>query len=147
MHTDRPSLKALKTRIYTVKRFLPLALLRLKTCLPDFEAIRTRKPWVLFLLVFVLLVKVFFISKTPKSYRVMRKSQSHLFVKAKLAGSCKLSYGSRPSCFSLAIIWLIAGMASTAALSPSMMASCRLVKSLAPMCPTFGLITTSAFLK
>jgi len=74
MHTDRPSLLGAETLIYTAKRFLPLALLRLKTCLPDFEAMRTRKPWVLFLLVFVLLVKVFFISKTPKSYRVMRKS-------------------------------------------------------------------------
>jgi hypothetical protein len=87
MHTDRPSLEELKSQIYTAKRFLPLALLRLKTCLPDFEAIRTRKPWVLFLFVFVLLVKVFFISKTPKSYRVMRKSQTHLFVKVKLAGN------------------------------------------------------------
>jgi hypothetical protein len=61
-HACRPTiLEVLKSRIYTAKRFLPLALLRLKTCLPDFEAIRTRKPWVLFLLVFVLLVKVFFI--------------------------------------------------------------------------------------
>jgi hypothetical protein len=85
MHTDH--LLRLKTRIYTAKRFLPLALRRLKTCRPDFEAIRTRKPWVPFLLVFVLLVKVFFISKTSKSYRVMRKSQTHLFVKAKLANN------------------------------------------------------------
>jgi hypothetical protein len=61
-HACRPTiLEVLKYRIYTAKRFLPLALRRLKTCLPDFEAIRTRKPWVLFLLVFVLLVKVFFI--------------------------------------------------------------------------------------
>src|SRR5664280_2085002 len=60
-HAYRPSFEAFKDRNYTAKRFLPLALLRLKTCLPDLESIRTRKPWVLFLLVFVLLVKVFFI--------------------------------------------------------------------------------------
>lgn len=70
MHTDLTILSFLRGRIYTVKRFLPLALLRLKTCLPVFDSIRTRKPWVLFLLVFVLLVKVFFISKTPISNRV-----------------------------------------------------------------------------
>ena len=52
--------------IYTVKRFLPLALRRLKTCLPFFVAMRTRKPWDLFLLVLDLLVKVFFIVKPLK---------------------------------------------------------------------------------
>jgi hypothetical protein len=44
-HAYRPTIiELLKFRIYTAKRFLPLALLRLKTCLPDFEAIRTRNP-------------------------------------------------------------------------------------------------------
>jgi len=69
LHAYRPSSEALKARNYTAKRFLPLALLRLKTCLPDLEAIRTRKPWVLFLLVFVLLVKVFFIVNPLKVIR------------------------------------------------------------------------------
>ena len=68
-HAYRPSSEVLKSRNYTAKRFLPLALLRLKTCLPDLEAIRTRKPWVLFLLVFVLLVKVFFIVNPLKVIR------------------------------------------------------------------------------
>jgi hypothetical protein len=71
-HAYRPTiLDVLTFRNYTAKRFLPLALLRLKTCLPDFEAIRTRKPWVLFLLVFVLLVKVFFIVNPLKVIRYL----------------------------------------------------------------------------
>jgi hypothetical protein len=63
MHTDDclTTLEGLVPEIYTAKRFLPLALRRLNTWRPDLEAMRTRKPWVLFLLVFVLLVNVFFI--------------------------------------------------------------------------------------
>lgn len=52
--------------IYTVSFFLPLALLRLSTCLPALVAMRTRNPWVLFLLVFDLLVRTFFMSKPLK---------------------------------------------------------------------------------
>jgi len=84
MHMDLTTLKWLKSQIYTVKRFLPLARRRLNTCLPAFVAILTRKPCVFFLLVFDLLVNVFFISKTPKRNRVMRKSQVGWFVKVKL---------------------------------------------------------------
>lgn len=72
MHVDLTILEWLRIRIYTAKRFLPLARRRLNTCLPAFVAILTRKPCVFFLLVFDLLVKVFFISKTPISNRVMR---------------------------------------------------------------------------
>jgi len=55
----------LELRNYTVKLFLPLALLRLNTCLPVFDAMRTRNPCDLFLLVFDLLVKVFFMFLNP----------------------------------------------------------------------------------
>ena len=56
-------------RNYTVKLFLPLALLRFNTCLPVFDAMRTRNPSDLFLLVFDLFVKVFFMFKPLKVIR------------------------------------------------------------------------------
>jgi hypothetical protein len=44
MHTDNETIPYGVARNYTAKRFLPLALLRLKTWRPDLEAMRTRKP-------------------------------------------------------------------------------------------------------
>jgi hypothetical protein len=54
-----------RQRDYTVSLFLPLARLLLKTALPPFVAIRTRKPWVRFILVLLKFVSVFFIVRTP----------------------------------------------------------------------------------
>ena len=48
-------------RAYTVSFFLPFARLRLRTALPPLVAIRTRKPWVRFILVLLKFVNVFFI--------------------------------------------------------------------------------------
>lgn len=50
---------------YTVSLFLPFARLLLRTALPPFVAIRTRKPWVRFILVLLKFVNVFFIVWTP----------------------------------------------------------------------------------
>jgi hypothetical protein len=52
-------------RDYTVSFFLPFARLLLRTALPPFVAIRTRKPWVRFILVLLKFVNVFFIVWTP----------------------------------------------------------------------------------
>jgi len=50
---------------YTESLFLPFARLRLITFLPPLVAIRTRKPWVRFLLVLLNVVNVFFIFFAP----------------------------------------------------------------------------------
>jgi hypothetical protein len=50
---------------YTDSLFLPFARLRLRTSLPPLVAIRTRKPWVRFLLVLLNVVNVFFIVCAP----------------------------------------------------------------------------------
>ena len=50
---------------YTVSLFLPFARLLLRTALPPFVAIRTRNPWVRFILVLLKFVNVFFIVWTP----------------------------------------------------------------------------------
>jgi hypothetical protein len=52
-------------RDYTVNFFLPFARLLLSTALPPFVAIRTRKPWVRFILVLLKFVNVFFIVWSP----------------------------------------------------------------------------------
>lgn len=58
-------LPARPARNYTASRFLPFARLRLRTALPPFVAMRTRKPWVRFFFVLLKFVNVFFIVSTP----------------------------------------------------------------------------------
>jgi hypothetical protein len=52
---------------YTVRRFLPFARLRLKTCLPALVDMRRRKPCVLFLFILLTTVRFFFMSR-PNQY-------------------------------------------------------------------------------
>jgi len=47
---------------YTVNRLRPFARLLLRTNLPPLVAILTRKPWVLFLFMLLVFLKVFFIT-------------------------------------------------------------------------------------
>jgi len=66
---------------YTVRRFLPLALLRLMTRRPPLVAMRTRNPWVLLRFRFVTAVRFFFMM-TPRSIsKRTHKPQSAVFVK------------------------------------------------------------------
>jgi hypothetical protein len=59
---------------YTVRLFRPLARRRLRTRLPPLVAIRTRKPWVLFLFVLLNAVKFFFIYPSPvQCNKLLRK--------------------------------------------------------------------------
>jgi hypothetical protein len=56
-------------RYYAASLFLPFARLLLSTALPPLVAMRTRKPCVLFLFVFDLFVKFFFIKRLPSEFR------------------------------------------------------------------------------
>jgi hypothetical protein len=53
---------------YTVSLFRPLARRRLRTRLPPLVAMRTRKPWVLFLFVLLNAVRFFFIYPSPVQF-------------------------------------------------------------------------------
>jgi hypothetical protein len=74
-----PSLRDDTIANYTAKRFLPLALRRLNTLRPFLDAMRTIKPWDLFLLRFDLLVNVFFMFKPLKVIRQC-VNHSHIFL-------------------------------------------------------------------
>jgi hypothetical protein len=51
-----------RNSLYTVNRFRPFARLLLRTNLPPLVAILTRKPWVLFLFMLLVFLKVFFMT-------------------------------------------------------------------------------------
>ena len=69
---------------YTVRRFLPLALLRLMTRRPPLVAMRTRNPWVLLRFRFVTAVRFFFMMAPRSVIKRTHKPQTVVFVKIQM---------------------------------------------------------------